>query len=57
MGPLTIVSDPPVSLRLDGVRCSQIELEPGDEIGIGGLTLIAESRSIELRGFSARLLG
>jgi hypothetical protein len=36
----------------------KIELEPGDEIGIGGLTLIAESsRSVALRGFRARLVG
>ena len=28
--------------RLDGARCSQIELAPGHEIGIGGLTLISE---------------
>jgi pSer/pThr/pTyr-binding forkhead associated (FHA) protein len=45
-------------IRLGGARCSQIELAPGDEIGIGGLTLFAESRrSVELRGFLARLLG
>ena len=45
-------------LRLDGARRSEIILEPGLEIGIGGVTLIAESRlSIALRGFLARLLG
>jgi hypothetical protein len=45
-------------LRLDGARRSQIVLEPGAEIGIGGLTLIAESgRSVALRGFIARLMG
>jgi len=45
-------------VRLNGAHCSQIGLEPGDEIGIGGLTLIAESRRwIALRGFLARLLG
>ena len=45
-------------MRLDGARRAQIILEPGIEIGIGGLTLIAESgRSIALRGFFARLLG
>ena len=46
-------------IRLNGACCcSTIALEPGDEIGIGGLTLIAESRrSVELRGFLARLLG
>jgi len=44
-------------LRLDGARCRAIELTAGDEIGIGGLTLIAESaRSIALRGFLRRLL-
>ena len=44
--------------RLNGARCHKIELEPGDEIGIGGLTLIAESsRSVALRGFLSRLLG
>jgi hypothetical protein len=45
-------------LRLDGARRSEILLEPGAEIGIGGLTLIAESgRSIALRGYLARVLG
>src|SRR6185503_8160289 len=45
-------------LRLDGARRTEIVLEPGAEIGIGGLTLIAESmRSVALRGFLARLLG
>jgi pSer/pThr/pTyr-binding forkhead associated (FHA) protein len=45
-------------IRLDGARCREIELAAGDEIGIGGLTLIAESRrSVALRGFLARLLG
>jgi len=45
-------------VRLDGARRSEIVLEPGIEIGIGGLTLIAESRrSVALRGFLARLLG
>ena len=45
-------------IRLNGARCSQIELVAGDEFGIGGLTLIAESRcSVALRGFLARLLG
>jgi hypothetical protein len=43
---------------LDGLRYREIILEPGAEIGIGSLTLIAESgRSIALRGFLARLLG
>src|SRR5262249_706043 len=45
-------------MKLDGARRSEIVLEPGIEIGIGGLTLIAESsRSIALRSFLARLLG
>ncbi len=44
--------------RLNGAHCCQIDLAPGDEIGIGGLTLIAESRrSVALRGFLSRLLG
>jgi hypothetical protein len=43
---------------LDGSRRREIALEPGAEIGIGGITLIAESkRSIALRSFLARLLG
>jgi pSer/pThr/pTyr-binding forkhead associated (FHA) protein len=45
-------------IRLDGARRTEIVLEPGAEIGIGGLTLIAESRrSVALRGFLARVLG
>jgi hypothetical protein len=45
-------------MKLDGARRTEIVLEPGAEIGIGGLTLIAESsRWVELRGFVARLLG
>jgi hypothetical protein len=45
-------------MKLDGVRRSEFLLEPGAEIGIGGLTLIAESgRSVALRGFLARMLG
>jgi hypothetical protein len=45
-------------VRLDGARRTEIVLEPGVEIGIGGLTLIAESgRSIALRGFLSRILG
>jgi Inner membrane component of T3SS, cytoplasmic domain len=45
-------------VRLDGARRAEIVLEPGAEIGIGGITLIAESRrSVVLRGFLARLLG
>lgn len=45
-------------LRLDGARRSEIVLEPGLEIAIGGMILIAESpRSVQLRSFLARLLG
>jgi hypothetical protein len=45
-------------MRVDGARRAEVILEPGIEIGIGGLTLIAESRRwIALRGFLARLLG
>jgi len=45
-------------VRLDGARRAEIVLEPGTEIGIGSLTLIAESRrSVALRGFLARVLG
>lgn len=45
-------------VRLDGARRTEIVLEPGAEIGIGGLTLIAESgRSVALRGFLSRTLG
>jgi FHA domain len=45
-------------VRVDGARRHEIVLEPGLEIGIGGLTLHAESNlSIALRGFVARLLG
>lgn len=45
-------------LRLDGSRRGEILLEPGVEIGIGGVTLVAESPlSIALRNFLARLVG
>lgn len=45
-------------LLQDGARCDTFVLEPGVEIGIGGLTLVAESRrSVALRGFCARILG
>jgi hypothetical protein len=44
--------------RIDGARRSELRLEPGIELGVGGLTLLAESRRfIELRSFVARLLG
>jgi Inner membrane component of T3SS, cytoplasmic domain len=45
-------------LRVDGTRQTTAMLDPGLEIGIGGITLIAESmRLIELRSFLARLIG
>ncbi|MBK7535337.1 MAG: FHA domain-containing protein [Myxococcales bacterium] len=45
-------------LRVDGSRQTTALLDPGIEIGIGGLTLVAESlRLIELRSFLCRLLG
>jgi len=45
-------------IRIDGVRRPMQLLQPGIELGIGGLTLIAESRRFaELRGLLARLLG
>jgi hypothetical protein len=45
-------------VRLDGARRSDFVLDPGVEIGIGGVTLIAESnRSVALRAFLARMLG
>ncbi|HWO25783.1 MAG TPA: FHA domain-containing protein [Kofleriaceae bacterium] len=44
--------------RLDGARRFEFPLLPGVEVGIGRLTLIAESQAlIALRGFLARLLG
>src|SRR4051812_48238820 len=45
-------------VRLDGPRRSEIGLEPGGGVGVGGVELIAESsRSVALRGFLSRLLG
>jgi hypothetical protein len=47
-------------LRIDGARAGRgaFSIDPGIEIGIGGLTLLAESaRLIALRGFLARVLG
>jgi hypothetical protein len=45
-------------MRLDGVRRPKALLEPGSELGIGGITLIAESpRLIALRDYLARILG
>jgi FHA domain len=44
--------------RADGARRIAVRLEPGIELGIGCLTLVAESRRfIELRSFIARILG
>lgn len=41
-----------------GVRGRALRLDPGVELGIGGLTLVAESRRCtDLRGFVARLIG
>jgi pSer/pThr/pTyr-binding forkhead associated (FHA) protein len=45
-------------IRVDGARRSDVILAPGLEIGIGGLTLVAESAlSIALHRFLSRLLG
>ena len=42
----------------DDLRCDAFSLQPGVEIGVGSLTLIAESRSwIALRSFCTRILG
>jgi pSer/pThr/pTyr-binding forkhead associated (FHA) protein len=44
--------------RLDGAPRQEFPLAPGAEVGIGPITLIAESRRLAvLRGFLARLLG
>jgi Inner membrane component of T3SS, cytoplasmic domain len=43
---------------LDGARCSEATIEPGAEIRIGRITLIAENdRTVALRRFLSRLLG
>lgn len=45
-------------VRVDGVRRLVARLDPGTEVSIGGLTLVAESRRwIDVRCFMARLLG
>lgn len=45
-------------IRLDGARRPKVPLEPGAELGLGGITLIAESpRLIAFRRFLARILG
>lgn len=42
----------------DGVKCREMVLEPGMEVRLGGVTLVAESgQSMALRAFLARLLG
>jgi hypothetical protein len=42
----------------DGARCDAFSLEPGVEIGVGSVMLIAESRYwIDLRDFCARIIG
>lgn len=44
--------------HLDGVRRPKSVLHPGAELGLGAITLVAESpRLIALRGYLARLLG
>lgn len=44
--------------HVDGERCTVVMLLPGQEIGIGEVTLVAESeRLIQLRGYLARILG
>ncbi|MEJ7599246.1 MAG: FHA domain-containing protein [Kofleriaceae bacterium] len=45
-------------IRIDGARRTELTIEPGVEIGIGGVTLIAETaRLVALRCFLARILG
>lgn len=45
-------------LRIDGARRTEAVLQPGLELGIGSLTLVAESaRLIALRAFLERILG
>ncbi len=45
-------------MRIDGVRRTKVQLEPGSELGLGGIALIAESpRLIALRSFLSRILG
>jgi len=45
-------------IHLDGARRAEVKLEPGVEVGIGGVVLIAESsRLIELRAFLSRVIG
>jgi pSer/pThr/pTyr-binding forkhead associated (FHA) protein len=43
---------------VDGARCSEVALDPGAEVRLGRITLIAESpRTVALRQFLSRLLG
>jgi len=45
-------------MMVDGARRAEIVLEPGLEVWLGGVTMIAESgRSVALRGFLGRVLG
>lgn len=45
-------------IQLDGARRAEGVLQPGTELGIGGIVLVAESEQlIALRGFLSRLLG
>jgi hypothetical protein len=45
-------------LLQDGARCDAFALEPGVEIGVGDVTLVAESsHMVALRAFCARILG
>lgn len=45
-------------LSIDGIKQPGARLEPGMEVGIGGVTLVAESiRSIDLRSYLSRLFG
>lgn len=45
-------------LWIDGVRRKTAELVPGIEVGLGGLTLLAESAGLlQLRALTARLIG
>ncbi len=45
-------------LWIDGVRCKAAALAPGVEVGVGGLTLLAESAALlQLRALLARLIG
>ena len=45
-------------IKVADVRSTEVRLQPGLEIWIGGVTLVAESaRSISVRAFLARILG